>query len=146
LSIYCGPTATFADDTAVVATDSDLAVASQKLQTTLLTIQSWLKNWRIKANETKSVHVTFTTRRETCPAVHINDVQIPQENHVKYLGLHLDRRLTWHTHIFAKRKHLGLSLTKMCWLLGLKTKLTTNNKLLIYKVMLKLIWTYGIQV
>jgi hypothetical protein len=28
--------------------------------------------------------VTFTTRRETCPPVHINDVQIPQENHVKY--------------------------------------------------------------
>jgi hypothetical protein len=33
-------TATFADDTAVVATDSDPATASQKLQTTLLAIQS----------------------------------------------------------------------------------------------------------
>jgi hypothetical protein len=63
------------------------------------------------AYETKSVHVMFTTRRETCPPVQINDVQIPQENHVKYLGLHLDRRLTWHTYIFAKRKQLGLSLT-----------------------------------
>jgi hypothetical protein len=61
----------------------------------------------------QSAHVTFITRRETCPPVHINDVQIPQENHVKYLGLHLDRHLTWHTHIFAKRKQLGLSLTKM---------------------------------
>jgi hypothetical protein len=36
-------TATFADGTAVVATDSDLATASQKLQTTLLAMQSWLK-------------------------------------------------------------------------------------------------------
>jgi hypothetical protein len=89
--------------------------------------------------------VTFTTRRETCPPVHLNDVQIPQENHVKYLGLHLDRRLTWHTHIFAKRKQLGLSLTEMYWLLGRKSKLSINNKLLIYKVILKPIWTYGIQ-
>jgi hypothetical protein len=72
-------TATFADDTAVVATDSDPATASQKLQTTLLAIQSWLRDWGIKANETKSVHVTFTTIRDTCPPVHINDVQIPQE-------------------------------------------------------------------
>jgi hypothetical protein len=32
-------TATFADDTAIVATDSDPATASQKLQTTLLAIQ-----------------------------------------------------------------------------------------------------------
>jgi retron-type reverse transcriptase len=67
-------TATFADDTAVIAIDYDPATASQKLQTPLLAIQSWLKTWRMKANETKSVHVTFTTRRATCPPVHINDV------------------------------------------------------------------------
>jgi hypothetical protein len=50
-----------------------------------------------------------------------------------------------HTHIFAKRKQLGLSLTKMYWLLGRKSKLSTNNKLLTYKAILKPIWTYGIQ-
>jgi hypothetical protein len=138
-------TATFADDTAVIAIDYDPATASQKLQASLLAIQSWLKTWRMKANETKSVHVAFTTRRATCPLVHINDVQIPQEDHVKYLGLHLDRRLTWHPHIFKKRKQLRLSLTKMYWLLGRKSKLSISNKLLIYKAILKLIWTYGIQ-
>jgi hypothetical protein len=53
-------TATFADDTAVIATDYDPATASQKLQASLLEIQSWLNTWRMKANETKSVHVTFT--------------------------------------------------------------------------------------
>jgi hypothetical protein len=56
-----------------------------------------------------------------------------------------ERRLTWHTHIFAKRKQLGLSLTKIYWLLGRKSKPSTNNKLLIYKAILKPIWTYGIQ-
>jgi hypothetical protein len=83
----------------------------------------------------------FSARRKMCPPVHINDAQIPQENHVKYLGLHLDRHLTWHTHFSVKHKQLGLSLTKMYWLLGRKSKLSTNNKLLIYKP----IWTYGIQ-
>jgi hypothetical protein len=67
----------------------------------------------------------------------------PREEHVKYLGLHLDRRLTWHKHIFAKRKHLGI--TNMYWLLGRKSKLSTSNKLFIYKTILKPIWTYGIQ-
>jgi hypothetical protein len=56
-----------------------------------------------------------------------------------YLGL------TWHTHVFAKRKQLGISLTKMYWLLGRKSKLSVSNKLLIYKAILKPIWTYGIQ-
>jgi hypothetical protein len=33
----------------------------------------------------------------------------------------------------------------MYWLLGRKSKLSTNNKLLIYKAILKPMWTYGIQ-
>jgi hypothetical protein len=103
---------TFADDTAVLAMDSD--PASDKLQTNLLAIHNWLKKWRMQANGSKSIHVTFTTRRETCPPppVHINNVQLSREE-VKYLGLHLDRRLTWHKHIFAKWKQTGLTLTKM---------------------------------
>jgi hypothetical protein len=71
------------------------------------------------------------------PAVHINNVQLPQEEDIKYLGLHLDRRLTWHKHISAKRKQLGITLAKMYWLLGCKSKLSTSNKVLIYKTVLK---------
>jgi hypothetical protein len=97
------------------------------------------------ANPSKSLHVTFTTRTGTCPPVQLNDVQLPSEDHVKYLGLHLDRRLTWRHHIFAKRKQLGLTLTKLHWLLGRQSRLSLHNKLLLYKTILKPIWTYGIQ-
>jgi hypothetical protein len=99
----------------------------------------------MEANRCKSIHFTFTTRRETYPAVHINNVQLPQEEYVKYLGLLLERSLTWHKYIFIKRKQLGFTLTKMHWLLGRKSKLSTCNKLPIYKTILKPIWTYGIQ-
>jgi hypothetical protein len=134
--------AIFADDTAVTATDNDPTIASSKLQTNLLAIQSWLAKWRMKANGSKSTHITFTTRAGTCPSVHVNNVQTEE---VKCPGLHLDRRLTWHKHIFTKRKQLGIALTKMHWLLGHKSKLSINNKLLMYKTILKLIWAYGIQ-
>jgi hypothetical protein len=137
--------ATFADDTAILATDHDPAIASKKLKTSLLAIQQWLTKWRLKANSSKSTHVTFTTRRATCPGVYIYNEQLPQAEEVKYLGLHLDRRLTWHKHIFAKRKYLGITLSKMYWLPGRKSKLSFSNKLLAYKVILKPIWTYGIQ-
>jgi hypothetical protein len=67
------------------------------------------------------------------------------EEDVKYLGLHLDRRFAWHKHIFAKRKQLEITLTKMYWLLGRKSKLSASNKLVIFKTILKPIWAYGIQ-
>jgi hypothetical protein len=138
--------ATFADDTAVLATDSDPAVASQKLQTDFLAIQIWLQKWRIQANAHKSDHVTFTTRSGTCPPVHMNNVQLLCEDHVKYHGLHLDKKLTSQHHIFTKRKHLGVTLIKMYWLLGRKSQLSLSNKLFLYKTILKPIWTYGIQI
>jgi hypothetical protein len=57
-------------------------------------------------NESKLIHVTFTTRRKMCPSpppprVRLNNVHLPREDYVKYLRLHLDRKLTWHKHIFA---------------------------------------------
>jgi hypothetical protein len=71
-------------------------------------------------------------------------MKLPRED-VRYLGLHFDRRLTWHKHMFAKRKQLGITLTKMYWFLGRKSKLSTSNRLFVYKTILKPIWTYGIQ-
>ena len=86
--------ATYADDTAILASHTDPTSASRNLQTNLNKVQQWLQTWRIKANETKSIHVTFTLRRETCPPVMINNCQLPQVKDAKYLGMHLDRRLT----------------------------------------------------
>jgi hypothetical protein len=47
-------TATFTDDTAVLAMDPDPTIASHKLQTSLLAIQIWLTKWRLKASGSKS--------------------------------------------------------------------------------------------
>lgn len=136
---------TFADDTAALAVDACPIKASEKLQVSLDNISNWLRVWRIKANETKSVHVTFALRRDTCPHVKLNGIEVPQVSDVKYLGLHLDRRLTWRKHVFTKRKALGLQLRKIHWLLSGRSKVTLENKLLLYKCILKPVWTYGIQ-
>jgi hypothetical protein len=71
-------TAMFTDDTTVLATDSDPAIVSQKLQTNLLAIQNWFKKLRMKANGCKSIHVTFATGKETCPPVQINNVKLKE--------------------------------------------------------------------
>jgi hypothetical protein len=128
--------ATFADDIAVLA--------SQKLQTHLLANRIRRKTWRMQANDFTMVHVTFNTRSGTCPPVQMN-VQLPCEDHVKYLGLHLDRKLTWQHNIFTKRKHLGGYSHQDVLVVGRKSQLSLSNKLLLYKTIFKLIWTFGIQ-
>lgn len=138
-------TATYADDTVIMAINSDRSLASNHLQLNLLHVEHWLKKWRIRANETKSVQITFTLKRDTCPPVALNSTTLPQVTDVKYLGLHLDQRLTWKNHLLMKRKQLGLKLRDINWLLEKSSKLSLENKILLYKVMLKPVWTYGIQ-
>lgn len=82
----------------MTASHQDKDIASQMLQEHLLQIEAWLQKWRIKANESKSIHVTFSNRKGNCPAVTLNDYQLPHKSEAKYLGMFLDRRLTWQKH------------------------------------------------
>ena len=95
---------TFADDTAIFATHEDPTIASLNLQEHLHIIETWLKKWKIMVNESKSLHITFTLRKDHCPAVNINQSIIPQTEVVKYLRLHFDCRLKWKEHIAQTKK------------------------------------------
>jgi len=86
--------ATFADDTALLASNPCAARASEILQKGLQEMEKWMAEWRITASTTKSVHVTFTLRKEDCAPVTLNGAQLPHQTSVKYLEMHLDRRLT----------------------------------------------------
>lgn len=138
--------ATFADDTVISTTDEDPLRAVQKLQTNLDQVHKWFKKWHIKLNENKSVYVPFTKRRGVCPPVTLNGTAIPTSDNAKYLGIHLDKSLTWRTHIWKKRIQLNLKLRSYHWLLGRNSVLSLDNKLLIYKTIFKPIWLYGIQI
>jgi hypothetical protein len=65
-----------------------------KLQATNNKIDDRAKKWRIKINQSKFTHITFTLPNQTCPAVQMDNVDLSQKNEVKYLGMHVDGRLT----------------------------------------------------
>jgi hypothetical protein len=85
---------TFADDTYILAPHDDPNQASLLLQNHLDNIESWFRRCHIKVNPRKSQHTTFTLRRATCP-VFLNRTPLPEADAVRYLGLYLDKRLTW---------------------------------------------------
>lgn len=74
--------ATFADDTALLASDNDPQNATEILRH-LHMLERWYQKWRININENISVYITFTMRKRTCPPVTINGTVIPTRDSVK---------------------------------------------------------------
>lgn len=138
-------TGTFADDTVLLASHEDPITASTRLQHHLNLLEAWATKWKIKVNETKSTQVTFTLRKGRSPPILFNNIIIPNSPSVRYLGLHMDAKLTWREHIIKKRKQIDLKFKQLYWLLGRKSPLSLENKVLVYKVAIKPIWTYGIE-
>ena len=138
-------TATFADDTALLAIDNSTKESTEKLQLAVNKMSAWTKKWGIKLNNSKSIHVDFTNMQTDYKKVYIDDIEVPHSNCAKYLGMTLDAKLRWKEHVKKKKQELDLKYSKMYWLIGRNSKLSTYNKLLIYKQVLKPVWTYGIQ-
>jgi hypothetical protein len=137
--------ADYADDKVIISTNEDPIVTSHNLQNHLSLMVIWYNNWRIKVNQTKSNHTTFTLKLGRCPAVTLFDTQIPSTQIVKYLGLTQDRQLTWAHHTRVKRLQINLRLRMLKTLLVNKKHTNLNMKLLMYKSLIKPIWTYCLQ-
>jgi hypothetical protein len=56
----------------------------------------------------------------------------------------VDSKLTWKQHIVKKRKQVNITIKQLNWLLGRKSNLAIETKLLIYKTIIIPIWTYGL--
>jgi hypothetical protein len=72
-------------------------------------------------------------------------VQIPQEDDVKNLRQHLDKRLNWHKYMFTKGNKKESPSSKCTgYLYASQNSLQVTN-FSYNKAILKPIWTYGIQ-
>jgi hypothetical protein len=133
--------ATFADDAGLLVVHRDSVVASQRLQNHLTLLHDWFELWKIGVNPAKSTHVTFNTRHVTCPPVFLHTTQIPVKYEVKYLGLHLDLAEAHPNEAPTPRPQTTSNV------LAPRSTLPTLplQQILLYKCILKPVWTYGIQ-
>jgi hypothetical protein len=97
----------------------------------------WTKKLHTQLNESKSLHINCTNRRSEHIPVTINHQNVPCANTAKYLGMTLDAKLRWKTHVKKKREELGLRYKKMYWLIGRHFSLSLRKKLVLYKQILK---------
>ena len=137
----------FADDTGFIASDADPDIVVTKLQAAQNAIERYQKKWKVKTNAEKSQAIFFTRKRSprNLPRreVSVWGSQVPWSEDVKYLGLTLDRKLTFAAHMKNTLTKCD-KITRMLYsLISRRSHLDVNSKLLLYKTVFKPSMTYG---
>ena len=127
----------YADDTQLLYTfdPTETSSALQKVNSDLGRRFTWSVDHGLCLNENKSYYLIIGTNNTRNKAslynfttVHINNVEIPQEEHLKNLGVTLDSNLNFEKHVINK---LGILYIKMKALYKYKFILSSNIK---YKI------------
>jgi hypothetical protein len=86
-------------DNCMYATDSKAVYVLRKLQRGLISIETWCKRLNIKINEDKTLAIYFFHRSKTSEFhLTLNGPNFPFVNHVKCLGVIVEKRTTWRLH------------------------------------------------
>ena len=139
--------AMFADDMLLMTQSENLSDAIINLQKSVDNLQKWLSNWSIKLNTDKCETKIFTLRQIKDPQkIKINRQEIPwnpKDRAIKYLGVHLDQRLTWKFHINQKLNQGYTRLRQLYPVINKKTPLRLKCILILYKALVRPLVTYG---
>ena len=94
----------YADDVCALTSDKSLRRLCTKVQRILDKIDDWCMRQGLSVNPNKTTIVLFTRKRKldglSLPT--LKGVTLGLSNEVKYLGVILDKKLTWETHVSLK--------------------------------------------
>ena len=99
LSITCSQ---FADDTALVTINESADDAQHSLQDAVTSAATWLTDWHLLVNATKTVVMSF--QRQQRLQITINGTLLQQVSSHRHLGLIIQADLRWSDHVGAKIK------------------------------------------
>jgi len=120
-----------ADDTAIIATFRKPTLLFSYLESYLNDLQRWLSEWRIAINVCKSTAIIFARagRRFIQPRpVTLFREPIEWVETTRYLGVTLDTRLTWSSHIDQVRKRTAQRMGMLGPLLNRKSDLSVRTE------------------
>ena len=106
----------YGDDSVLTLSHKNVNCLQTMLNSELPKINAWLKSNQLSLNVNKTNFLFFTkTKEKIFPQ--INDCKIKQANCVKYLGVFLDKKLTWKKHIEhikTKLSSASSAIYKLC--------------------------------
>ncbi|CAA9999325.1 unnamed protein product [Nesidiocoris tenuis] len=138
--------AQFADDAAFLSVSHRGHQSEIVLNSFGERLHKWSSDWKIKLNPQKSCQVIFTyLHNHITPSLNIGLSTVPLSSSVRYLGITLDKRLTFKDHISATVQKCRQRLKTLRHLLT-NAALALPCRKLIYLQLIKPIWGYGSQI
>lgn len=138
--------ALFADDTAVYTSSTNEAHARINLQRHLTILERYFHKWKLKINADKTQLIILTQKKKQPRdniRIRMNGQPIEEKNEVKYLGLTLDKKLTFKKQTQETRRKAGLATSLIYPYILPQNPLSTKMKTTLYKTYVRSILLYG---
>lgn len=140
--------AMFADDTAIFSSGSLFADVYNSLQDALNELLAYFSKWKIKINCNKTQAVWFSRCRKPCflpNGIELNmfSESIKWSDDCRYLGIVLDKKLTFQKHVSNTIDKINKIVRMLYPLVCRKSKLSNDNKTLLFKTIFQAILLYG---
>ena len=100
----------YADDLALLAADRNWETVETTLNHDMQVLHEYLVRWRLKLSTAKTTSTAFHLNNRDCQrqlAISVNGSALLNNNHPVYLGVTLDRSLTYRHHIEALRRKVN---------------------------------------
>ena len=134
----------FADDTEIYSSDSNISRAVDNVNEDLVCVEKWLVENEMVAHPGKFEAMKIGSRpalkNTEDVVINLNSHKLNEVNTYKYLGVHMDRLLTWNDHFSHMRKKF---YPKLCLLNRTSSFLPRHVLLSIYKQTILPFLDYG---
>lgn len=140
----------YANDTCILtsAKNGNLPLMVRRLERGFKLIQNHLLSWKVKINAAKTEAIVFSRSTKTLSQkpqniISFDDLRVEWSNSVRYLGFHLDPRLTLGNHINIVHKKANQAISTLYCLLRKFSYLKSVEKVRIYRTYMRPIFTYA---
>ena len=135
----------YADDIAILVNGKFPSILSELLERSLTTVKNWTEQCGLGVNASKTELILFS-RRHKLPTFNLpklDSTEIKLSDKVKYLGIVLDRKLSWKLNVEERRKKALIAWYSCYKCIGGKWGLKPSLTRWIYVTVIRPILCYG---